>query len=81
MVELIHALSCNKTLISLNIGNNKLECAIGFEIRRMLEEPTQEPESYYPEPEAIQKVLVFKNTSIIDLEIGFNNFTLEDVRL
>ena len=29
MIELIHALSKNTTLLSLNLGNNKLEQAIG----------------------------------------------------
>lgn len=37
------------------------------------------PETYYPEPAPIQRVLCYKNTSMIDLEIAFNNFTLEDV--
>ena len=79
MIELIHALSKNTTLISLNLGNNKLEQAIGLELRKMLEQPAQVPETYYPEPAPIQRVLCYKNTSIIDLEIAFNNFTLEDV--
>lgn len=37
MIEMLRALEENKTLLSLNIGNNKLEVAIGTQIRRMLE--------------------------------------------
>lgn len=58
VVELIVSLESNKSLICLNLGNNKLEQPIGAAIRSMLE----------------------KNTTLIDLEIGFNNFTLTDVR-
>lgn len=58
ILDLISALEENDTLISLNIGNNKLEASIGHAIRTMLQ----------------------KNTTLIDLEIAFNNFTLEDVR-
>lgn len=54
--DLLKALESNKCLLSLNLANNKLENAIGTQIRRMLD----------------------KNHTIIDLEIGFNNFTLED---
>lgn len=58
VVDLILSLEVNKSLISLNLGNNKLEQAIGAAIRSMLE----------------------KNTTLIDLEVGFNNFKLDDVR-
>lgn len=54
--EMLRALEGNTCLLSLNLANNKLENAIGGQIRRMLD----------------------KNHTIIDLEIGFNNFTLED---
>jgi len=37
MIEMLRALEENKTLLSLNIGNNKLETAIGTQIRKMLE--------------------------------------------
>ena len=57
ILELLRALEENKSLISLNLGNNKLEEAIGMEIRKMFD----------------------KNTTLIDLEISFNNFRLEDV--
>ena len=58
VVDLIVALETNKSLLSLNLGNNKLAAPIGVAIKAMLE----------------------KNTTLIDLEIGFNNFTLADVR-
>ena len=58
LIDLISALETNKSLISLNLGNNKLEQPVGVHIRSMLE----------------------RNTTLIDLEIGFNNFTLADVR-
>jgi len=54
--DLLKALEGNTCLLSLNLANNKLENAIGGQIRRMLD----------------------RNHTIIDLEIGFNNFTLED---
>lgn len=37
VIELISSLEVNKTLISLNLGNNKLEQPIGAAIRSMLE--------------------------------------------
>ena len=55
--EMLRALEENKSLLSLNLANNKLEPAIGKEIRKMLE----------------------KNHTLIDLELGFNNFDLKDV--
>lgn len=59
VVDLIVALESNKSLISLNLGNNKLEAPIGVAIKSMLE----------------------KNHTLIDLEIGFNQFNmLTDVR-
>lgn len=56
--EMLRALEDNKTLLSLNLANNKLETQIGKEIRKMLE----------------------KNHTLIDLEIGFNNFNLNDIK-
>jgi len=55
---MLRALEDNCSLLSLNLANNKLEPAIGTEIRKMLE----------------------KNHTLIDLELGFNNFHLKDVR-
>lgn len=52
------ALQDNKSLLSLNLANNKLEQPIGYAIRKLLE----------------------TNFTLIDLEIGFNNFALGDVR-
>lgn len=37
VIELIQSLEVNKTLISLNLGNNKLEQPIGAAIRSMLD--------------------------------------------
>lgn len=54
IVYFINAMSHNKTLISLNLANNKLEEPIDKEIRSMLE----------------------VNTTLIDLEFGFNSFRL-----
>jgi hypothetical protein len=55
--QLLRALHHNTTLLSLNLGNNKLEAPIGKEIRKLLE----------------------VNKTIIDLEIGWNSFELQDV--
>ena len=54
ITHFIGALTQNKTLISLNLANNKLEEPIDKEIRCMLE----------------------VNTTLIDLEFGFNSFRL-----
>lgn len=54
---MFRALEDNKSLLSLNLANNKLEPPMGAAIRKMLE----------------------KNHTLIDLEIGFNNFDLKDV--
>lgn len=54
---MLRALEDNKSLLALNLANNKLEPRIGKEIRKMLE----------------------KNHTLIDLELGFNNFDLKDV--
>ena len=54
---MLRALQKNTSLLSLNLGNNKLEPPIGKEIKKHLE----------------------VNTTLIDLEIGFNNFDLKDV--
>ena len=37
MIDMLRSIEENKTLLSLNLGNNKLEVAIGTQIRRMLE--------------------------------------------
>ena len=57
VIELIAALENNKSLLSLNLANNRLEQPIGFAIKKMLK----------------------KNYTLIDLELGFNNFNLADV--
>ena len=57
ITELILGLQNNKSLLSLNLSNNKLESPIGAAIRAMLE----------------------INTTLIDLEVGFNLFALADV--
>lgn len=54
---MLRALQKNTSLLSLNLGNNKLEPPIGKEIKKLLE----------------------VNKTLIDLEIGFNNFDLKDV--
>ena len=79
MIELIQSLRKNKTLISLNIGNNKLENAIGGDLRKMLEEQQTPKESYYVDEPEIELVKKYRNITIIDLEIQFNHFSLEDV--
>jgi hypothetical protein len=59
ITELVLGLQSNKSLLSLNLANNKLEAPIGAAIRAMLE----------------------INTTLIDLEVGFNLFALADVRI
>lgn len=59
ITELILGLQNNKSLLSLNLSNNKLESPIGEAIRAMLE----------------------INTTLIDLEVGFNLFALADVSI